>query len=95
VETGIDRGRSWLRVTDNGAGIPSDKLESIFEPYVSAHERTGQPGSMGLGLSVARDLARLMGGSVVAWSRPGEAVFELAFPGAGKDHDSEPLADTA
>jgi signal transduction histidine kinase len=76
-----DEERGWLfvRVTDTGRGIPSDKLSAIFEPFVqvkaqaaSLHEGTG------LGLAISRDLARGMGGDLRVRSRLGEgSVFEL------------------
>jgi signal transduction histidine kinase len=71
-------------VTDNGAGVPATKLESIFEPFVqvdrhlsSKHEGTG------LGLSISRGLARHMGGDLTVDSPPGKgAVFTLTLPRA-------------
>ena len=58
-----------VRVTDSGIGIPPDKLESVFEPFVQLTR--GQTGSMagtGLGLAISRDLARAMGGELRAES---------------------------
>jgi PAS domain S-box-containing protein len=61
-----------IDVIDTGAGIPADKLETIFEPFVqlgrslsSAHE------GMGLGLAISRDLARAMSGDLTVMSRVG------------------------
>jgi signal transduction histidine kinase len=51
-------------VSDDGAGIPEDKRESVFEPYETAHPTSSLPGSIGLGLSVSRGLARLMDGDL-------------------------------
>jgi signal transduction histidine kinase len=75
-------GIAAVRVRDSGLGIPPDKLDSVFEPFVqldrnlvSNHEGTG------LGLAISRDLARAMGGDLVAESTPGEgAVFTLGLP---------------
>ena len=71
-----------ISVVDTGRGIPKEKLESIFEPFVqlgrslsSAHE------GMGLGLSIARDLARAMGGNLTVSSKVGTgSTFTLSLP---------------
>lgn len=52
-------------VEDDGPGINGNDPDRIFEPYVRAHENPTQPASVGLGLAVARSLARAMGGDVV------------------------------
>ncbi|MEO7043087.1 MAG: GAF domain-containing sensor histidine kinase [Gemmatimonadaceae bacterium] len=62
----------FIRVGDTGTGIPRDKLESVFEPFVqvsdtSAARRQGT----GLGLAISRDLARGMGGDLRARSELG------------------------
>lgn len=63
-------GRVVFRVEDQGPGIPADHLESIFDVYVTSagEERLGH----GLGLPLSRRLARLLGGDLVAVSRPGD-----------------------
>jgi signal transduction histidine kinase len=73
-----------LRVTDTGPGVPADKLETVFAPFVQldqglarAHEGTG------LGLAISRDLARGMGGDLTAESAPGAgSTFTLTLPAA-------------
>ncbi|HEU0054935.1 MAG TPA: PAS domain S-box protein [Longimicrobium sp.] len=71
-----------VRVRDTGIGIPADKLTTIFEPFVqvnAGYTRT-QEGT-GLGLAISRDLARAMGGELVAESVEGEgSVFILTLP---------------
>lgn len=68
-------------VRDDGAGIPDDDRVRIFEPFhrMAAHERiTGT----GLGLPIARDLARRMDGDLDVASVPGAgSTFVLALPG--------------
>ncbi|MDQ6830922.1 MAG: PAS domain-containing sensor histidine kinase [Gemmatimonadota bacterium] len=73
-----------IRVRDTGPGIPSDKLDAIFEPFVQLGRSltTGHEGT-GLGLAISRDLARAMGGDLTADKPPGEgALFTLTLPGA-------------
>jgi PAS domain S-box-containing protein len=74
-------GSAGVRVTDTGIGIPEDKLESIFEPFVQVGRTltTGHEGT-GLGLAISRDLARAMNGDLTVRSRIEKgSVFELAF----------------
>jgi len=73
-----------IQVIDTGAGIPPDKLEAIFEPFVqlgrslsSAHEGTG------LGLAISRELARAMKGNLTVSSKVGSgSTFTLTLPRA-------------
>jgi len=69
-------------VTDNGAGIPADRLESIFEPFVQVDRGlTSRQEGTGLGLAISRDLARHMGGQLTATSTVGEgSTFTLTLP---------------
>ena len=63
----LDRGRSELRVVveDDGPGIPEDQLERVFEPFVRLEEsRSPEAGGIGLGLAIARSIARAHGGDV-------------------------------
>lgn len=73
--------RVRFEVADTGPGLTSDELERAFEPFKRV-ERTGAgvPGA-GLGLSLSRRLARMMGGDVVAESAPGVGSrFWLELP---------------
>ncbi len=58
----------WVKISvaDSGAGIDSSELRRIFEPYVQG--RAGSQGGLGLGLSLTREIARLHGGTVRAFS---------------------------
>jgi len=69
-----------VRVVDDGEGIPMEARERIFDPYQRAYEHPGRPGSVGLGLTVSRTLARLMGGDLVYDYVDGKSVFELIIP---------------
>jgi len=69
-----------LAVSDNGPGISPAEQERIFEPYQIAHDPGSQPSSVGLGLAVARRLARLMGVNLT-YERTGNiSVFQLQLP---------------
>jgi PAS domain S-box-containing protein len=71
-----------IAIRDNGVGIPTEKLETVFEPYVqldAPREARGQ--GWGLGLAISRDMARAMGGDLSASSAPGGgAAFVLRLP---------------
>jgi signal transduction histidine kinase len=71
-----------IEVQDTGVGIPPDKLESIFKPFVQAgahHEKEKQ--GTGLGLAIVRRLTEAMGGTIVAASPAGQgATFRLRLP---------------
>jgi signal transduction histidine kinase/PAS domain-containing protein len=71
--------RVAIRVADTGAGIPEDRLERIFEPFVQGHtQQGGQSEGIGLGLAISRELAEGMGGSLAVESAVGKgSVFTL------------------
>jgi PAS domain S-box-containing protein len=71
-----------VRVRDTGCGVPEEKIEEIFEPFVQVRALGSMPsGGTGLGLAISRDLARAMGGDVRATSRLGAgSVFTLTLP---------------
>jgi signal transduction histidine kinase len=74
----------YLRVTDTGVGIPTEQLPLIFEPFVqgeSGHTRSND--GSGLGLTISRRLARLMGGDLTVRSEVGKgSAFTLWLPAA-------------
>jgi signal transduction histidine kinase len=76
------RGYVCLRVTDTGVGIPEDKLISIFDPFVQAESgHTRSTEGSGLGLTISRRLARLMGGDLTVRSSVGKGTtFTLWLP---------------
>jgi two-component system osmolarity sensor histidine kinase EnvZ len=74
---------SWsVTVTDNGDGIPSEARDTVFESYQRSHTLKGVTGSVGIGLSVARRLAELQGGSLTYRYQNGHSIFELTVPTA-------------
>jgi hypothetical protein len=73
-----------VEVEDTGMGIAPERVDEMFEPFrqgQGGHTRT--EGGAGLGLTIARHLARLMGGDVTVRSSPGEgSCFTLWLPAA-------------
>ncbi|HLL48320.1 MAG TPA: HAMP domain-containing sensor histidine kinase, partial [Longimicrobiaceae bacterium] len=86
VEVSCDRddARVRVRVRDTGIGIPADKIAAIFDPFVQVRADLTRPHEgTGLGLAISRDLARGMGGDLVAESTPGVgSTFTLTLPAA-------------
>ncbi|MFO7548957.1 MAG: HAMP domain-containing sensor histidine kinase [Acidimicrobiia bacterium] len=68
-----------FEMRDDGTPLPAEDRDRIFAPYERAHDRPGVTASVGLGLSVSRQLARLMGGELV-YDHDGETVFRLTLP---------------
>ena len=66
VSTGIDRGRPFVRVTDNGRGIPKEDRKQIFRLFFSTRK-----GGSGLGLPIVRQIVREHGGTIGVRSREG------------------------
>ena len=73
-------------VEDTGVGIPPDKQQQIFEAFSQADNTTTRKyGGTGLGLTITRQLAGLLGGKLTLSSEPGKgSVFRLSIP-AGVD----------
>jgi PAS domain S-box-containing protein len=82
VQCGRDEQSVTISVRDNGPGIPADKLEVIFDPFVQlGRTLTSKHEGAGLGLAISRDLARAMNGDVRVESIEGEgATFTLSLP---------------
>ena len=64
-----------IEIQDNGPGIPQDMHDQVFFPMVSVKES-----GSGLGLTIAQDIIRIHGGSIVFHSKPGSTVFAIHIP---------------
>jgi PAS domain S-box-containing protein len=86
-----------IKVADTGPGIPSEKLDRIFDPFVQAERRLNQPvQGVGLGLAISQDLAEAMGGKITVESEVGEgSTFTLSLPRAPRmdPADRPPLVE--
>lgn len=77
VQIRLRKEGKWARVEveDQGPGIPEDLLPHLFERFTK-----GAGGGMGLGLAIARQIARAHGGDIGVESRPGRTVFTVRLP---------------
>jgi two-component system, LuxR family, sensor kinase FixL len=85
-------GAAELRVSDRGPGIPTQRMERVFEPFV-----TSKPDGLGLGLSICRSIVRAHGGRLwAANALEGGATFYLILPAApAADARPDPVARAA
>ena len=61
---------------DTGCGIPADRIQAVFEDFVTTKRR-----GLGLGLAISRKIVEQLGGSITVTSTVGEGSrFTLAFP---------------
>lgn len=68
--------RVQVHVCDTGCGIPADRIQAVFEDFVTTKRR-----GLGLGLAISRKIVEQLGGSINVTSTVGEGSrFTLAFP---------------
>jgi two-component system sensor histidine kinase KdpD len=71
----------YCSVRDNGAGIPPEKLERVFDKYARLQKKDSQVAGTGLGLAITKAIMEAHGGSIIAANHPeGGAVFTLSLP---------------
>ncbi len=74
----IDESNVLIEVQDSGTGIATEKLETIFEPFI-----TSKPEGLGMGLSICRSIIERHGGKISAANNPGQgATFSITLPAA-------------
>jgi two-component system sensor kinase FixL len=72
----IDASNVLIEVRDNGTGIAPEKIESIFDPFI-----TGKPDGLGMGLSICRTIIERHGGKIWAANNPDRgATFSITLP---------------
>jgi len=77
--------KTVVRVADHGPGIPAGREEAVFEPFVRLSDRlTEGVSGTGIGLAIARELARLHGGELRLLATEVGACFELELPDDGQ-----------
>lgn len=76
MEVDADTARADIRVSDTGCGIPGDRIQAIFEDFVTTKRR-----GLGLGLAISRKIVEQLGGTITVASVVGEGSrFTLTFP---------------
>lgn len=94
IKTGFDqeRNQAFIKVTDNGRGIPQKILTKIFDPFFTSK---GVGKGTGLGLSVSLGIVQKHGGTIAVESEPGKgATFTVYLPPAHDFDDVEDIQDT-
>lgn len=85
-----------IEVWDNGAGVPDDHMERLFERFIHDGAKPLLAGSVGLGLAVASRLASMMGGSISHQRYSGRTYFTMQLPAhvaTEGDDDVETVAE--
>jgi signal transduction histidine kinase len=80
IEIDVQENMGRLTVMDDGIGVLGIDEDKIFDPYYRSRTDIAQPDSVGLGLAVARQLARLMSGDLVYRRQDSWTRFELRLP---------------
>jgi len=101
VETGLDKGRAFVRVSDTGCGIPREDIPKLFEPFfttkgalAAGEVYDGKARGTGLGLSVCHSIVEGHGGEIKVDSQVCQGTtFTVYFPAASKGEASRRKVD--
>ncbi len=99
IEVSMGEGVVDIEVWDDGAGVPDDRLENLFDTFIHNGRATLMTGTLGLGLGVASRLTALIGGKLVYQRFAQKSYFIVTLPllaGAEQSadaHDDVPVAD--
>jgi signal transduction histidine kinase len=80
VGTETNAPKAFLRVMDDGPGVPEQLRKVLFQAYQHGVQEPGRTESVGLGLHISLKLARLMGGDLTYRRQDGTTIFELTLP---------------
>ena len=76
ISTARERDHVEVRVTDTGSGIPSERLNAIFDDFVTTKKR-----GLGLGLAITKRIVEQLGGTISVASEVGKGTtFTMRFP---------------
>jgi signal transduction histidine kinase len=76
VRTLKQHGHAVIEVADTGCGIPAERLESIFDDFVTTKRR-----GLGLGLAISKKVVEQLGGTIAVTSQVGVgSTFTVQFP---------------
>jgi PAS domain S-box-containing protein len=100
IEEMVDVDGLLLSVEDSGCGIPTDKLDRIFDEYYQVDQSGTQRSGVGLGLAIVREVSRLLGYSVAVTSEHGRGTtvrvrIPLLQVGTDRPLSEEPTAPVA
>lgn len=85
ITMGSVDGNVLVAVCDDGSPLPHNVQDRIFDRYYREKRVAGRPGSVGIGLTISRDLARMMGGDLTYSHDGATARFELTLPVAADE----------
>ncbi len=95
VSTAHEGAKVIVTIRDTGIGIEADKLDRIFESFEQGDGSVGRRyGGTGLGLTIARELVELHGGTITVTSEPGQgSTFSFTVPvSSGRVNDGDHFA---